>query len=259
MVVELDLEAFVAGLIHAVNNPLTYVQTNLTSLRRDVAELAALVEAAEALLPHVGPERAAEVERFRRLRAELAMEAPREVLAGVVSDAQDGLRQVQAYLRATRTLPRSLAGEPETFDLVRFADEAAAAFRGGLTARLVFLCGSPPAGQVTGVRAHWLQILLALLQNAREALATRREAREPGRIEVTWGPGHVMVDDDGPGVPVALHDRVFLPFFTTRPGSVGLGLATARQMARMGGGEVELAPGASPLGGARFIARWPRV
>jgi hypothetical protein len=109
--VNLDLEALVSGLIHAVNNPLTYVQTNLTSLRRDVGDFARLLEAMEALMPHVAPTHAAEVERVRKLRADLAMDQPGVVLEQIITDAQDGLRQVQVYLRATRVLPRQFSGE----------------------------------------------------------------------------------------------------------------------------------------------------
>lgn len=255
--VNLDLEAFVSGLIHAVNNPLTYVQTNLTSLRRDVGDFARLLEAMEALLPHVDASHAAEVDRVRRLRTDLAMDHPGEVLEQIISDAQDGLRQVQVYLRATRALPKQLGGETEMIDAEPWLAEIVAGQRGGLPPGLELSLAGSPGGLFTGVRLHWTRIVETLLQNAREALMARRDPRAPGQIRVTASPGRVIVEDDGSGVPAAIRDRIFLPYFTTRPGAVGLGLAVAVQVARAGGGDVVLLEEPGSLGGARFAVRLP--
>jgi C4-dicarboxylate-specific signal transduction histidine kinase len=108
-----------------------------------------------------------------------------------------------------------------------------------------------------GIAERWRFVFEAVLDNARQALIGGNGRRGGQRIGVTTGPGHVIVDDDGPGVAEALRDRIFLPYFTTRPGAVGLGLAVAAASARAEGGSVELAPGRSPLGGARFVVRLP--
>lgn len=49
------------------------------------------------------------------------------------------------------------------------------------------------------------------------------------------------VADDGPGVPPALRDRVFEPFFTTRSDGTGLGLAVVRSVISAHGGSVAVA------------------
>jgi two-component system sensor histidine kinase HydH len=38
------------------------------------------------------------------------------------------------------------------------------------------------------------------------------------------------VSDDGPGIPIELQERIFTPFFSTRPGGTGLGLALVQRM-----------------------------
>jgi signal transduction histidine kinase len=65
----------------------------------------------------------------------------------------------------------------------------------------------------------------------------------------------VMVDDDGPGVGDEVRERLFAPFASTKP-SGGLGLALARRLARLHGGDVthEARPGK----GARFVVTLPR-
>jgi signal transduction histidine kinase len=97
------------------------------------------------------------------------------------------------------------------------------------------------------------EILDNLLRNAREA------SPPGGRVRLSLrrsgGDAIVTVDDQGPGVPPELRERVFDLFYTTRTDGTGLGLSIVAQLtAAMGGGvRLDSAPG----GGARAIVHWP--
>lgn len=67
----------------------------------------------------------------------------------------------------------------------------------------------------------------------------------------------LVVEDDGPGIPAAERDRVFEPYFTTKPEGTGLGLAIVRKVCLDHDGDVGLE--ARPGGGARFVLTLPRV
>ena len=59
------------------------------------------------------------------------------------------------------------------------------------------------------------------------------------------------VSDNGPGVPPDLAERIFIPFFSTKEGGTGVGLALTRQVMVAHGGSVRLV--AAPAGeGACF-------
>ncbi len=72
-------------------------------------------------------------------------------------------------------------------------------------------------------------------------------------FEASDGAVRIFVDDNGPGVPADLRERIFAKFFrvpgTEKQGS-GLGLSIVQDIVRAHGGEVGVEP--SPLGGARF-------
>jgi len=92
------------------------------------------------------------------------------------------------------------------------------------------------------------QVLANLIANALDAsppgaTVTVRAGRLPNEVEL-------RVDDEGPGVPAALRERLFEPFFTTkRPGQgMGLGLAIAHSIVRGHGGSIRVEEGAGGRG-----------
>ena len=66
----------------------------------------------------------------------------------------------------------------------------------------------------------------------------------------------IAVEDDGPGIPQALHERIFEPFFTTKARGTGLGLAIIFRLIEDHGGLLSLEQ-PKHLGGARFEIRLP--
>ena len=80
-----------------------------------------------------------------------------------------------------------------------------------------------------------------------------RHGRAGGLVRVTVRPGHLAVEDDGPGIPPDDRDRVFDRFWRgagAAPGGTGLGLAIAAWIAERHGGWIRA--GAGELGGARI-------
>jgi len=67
----------------------------------------------------------------------------------------------------------------------------------------------------------------------------------------------VVVEDNGPGVPPELKDKVFAPYFTTKhaKGGTGLGLAIVHRIVSDHGGRITITD--NPGGGARFSIELP--
>ncbi|MCU0255550.1 MAG: ATP-binding protein [Vicinamibacterales bacterium] len=108
------------------------------------------------------------------------------------------------------------------------------------------------------------QLVTNLVTNAFEALdgdgrLTLTARHQPGLDAGQPTPGHVLLDvvDDGPGVPEDVRDRIFSPFFTTKPRGSGLGLSIVRKIVDAHDGRIDVCP--SPQGGTRFRVTLPVV
>ena len=110
------------------------------------------------------------------------------------------------------------------------------------------------------------QLFTNLLINAFEAMngrgAVRIEAAElpeeepPTGGDTLAGPMiQVDVIDDGPGVPADVVDKIFSPFFTTKPQGTGLGLAIVRKIVNAHDGRIDM--NAPAAGGTQFRVTLP--
>ena len=102
--------------------------------------------------------------------------------------------------------------------------------------------------------AHLSEILVNLLQNAREALNGRGNILIEG-VALRDHTIQISVEDDGPGVPPEKAGQIFEAYFTTKEKGTGLGLAIVRHNVELYGGRVRLH--SQPGKGARFTVSFP--
>jgi signal transduction histidine kinase len=103
-------------------------------------------------------------------------------------------------------------------------------------------------------RAQVERVVINLVKNAVEAAPPRGMVR----VETHWTPDgfELIVEDDGPGISPEARKQLFVPYFTTKPGGSGVGLALARQIVLMHGGAIVAED--RPGGGARMRVTLPR-
>lgn len=246
-----------AGIAHEINNPLTFVRTNLTSLSRDLGDLMdvlALYRQFDGRLRELDPEAAADISA--RLE-DLCMDDPKQELGSLLGDACDGVDRVQEIIRDLRIFSRLDEAELQKVDL-----------REGIASTLKFLQHAldergvqvvqqlDPIPEVEVYAALLNQVFMNLLQNAADVVPAQTGVI---RISTRATDGRLFVEiaDNGPGIPPEIRERIFDPFFTTKEvgQGTGLGLSLSLQIVRKHGGALHAAD--APEGGALLTLSLP--
>ena len=89
------------------------------------------------------------------------------------------------------------------------------------------------------------QVFTNVMQNALEATERQRSGRVEVRLHQRETAGVVEIADNGVGIQPEHREKIFLPFYTTKPTGTGLGMAIVKKIMDLHGGEIEIdsAPG----------------
>ena len=242
----------------------------------EVAELAQTLESMLAALSEARTETEATLARQREFVADASHEL-RTPLTSVLANLElleedlDGEQREAAAsaLRSSRRMRRLVAdllllaradagrvAPHEPVDVSSVVTDAASELEPVADGHEISV-SAPEGMRVMGARDELHRLILNLLENA-------LRHTDPGtavEAQVTRQDGLVLlaVEDDGPGIPEDLQEKVFERFFrgsSDRGGSSGLGLSIVRAVAESHHGNVRLEP---PLDGrgARFVVRFP--
>jgi len=114
----------------------------------------------------------------------------------------------------------------------------------------------PTLKQVSVDGMHFEQAVVSLVTNAIQASRPGQTVRL--RVErIPGDPGHwrFSVEDEGAGIPPELREKIFEPYFTTKPDGNGIGLSMAQKIVRLHGGRLSVE---SEVGrGSRFEMYMP--
>ena len=212
-----------AGVVHELNNPLTSISVYADYLQRK------LVDAG------IDP---TDLEKLRRISAS-------------AQRIQRFARELVDYAR-----PPGTDIEPiDINDVVRQSLSICEHLFDTETTRVAMEL-DPTIPMVEAVPGQLEQVVINLVTNAAHAVDV---AGGTIRVRTRHGHGRIELEiaDSGPGVPEADRERIFEPFYTTKPDGkgTGLGLPIVRNIVDQHLGEV--AVGDADLGGAAFVVRLP--
>jgi signal transduction histidine kinase len=188
----------------------------IRTLRHEIGDLLQKVYASVAILKD-------------RLPADKDME--RGVLTRLWSRAETCRR----FIDATHDFVCRISLDYQPLDLAQVAAAAAAVVQPRFAHVKIVVENAGPAPALADARRA-AQVAELLLTNACEAARARvgiRTSVDPAAGEVQWA-----VSDDGPGIKPELAGDLFSPFFTTRAGHCGLGLALGRKLVELHGGRI---------------------
>ncbi len=231
-----------AEIAHEINNPASFVISNLSVMVDYVETIGAFLEHMKARLQRSAPEL---VEVWETMASDHEIAFLREDLETLLSRSMGGMQRIHQIVQDLRFFSHDTANEPGWIDIESLLEATLnlARHEAKYRARLELDFDNVP--QVFSDANRLSQVFLNLLVNAAHAIETGSiddneivvKTRRDGDDVV------VMVSDTGKGISPEIVPHIFDPFFTTKEQGegTGLGLSISRDIVRSLGGEISVA------------------
>jgi signal transduction histidine kinase len=230
-----------AGIAHEVNTPTQYIGDNIRFLQQSFARITPLLRQHEQILRALQDNSAtpALAASMRRALEECDLNFLIEEMPRAIEQSLEGIHSVARIVHCMKDFSHPGSGDKIPTDINHAVESTlvVCANEWKHVANMVKHL-QPGLPRVPCLPGELNQVILNLVVNAAHAIAgvLGAEPREKGAITISTSQDGDWVDiqvaDTGTGIPEAIRDKVFDPFFTTRPvgqGS-GQGLAIARNV-----------------------------
>jgi signal transduction histidine kinase len=238
-----SLGELTAGIAHEIQNPLNFVNN--------------FSEVSSELIGEIEEERAKSQEARDETLVSEILEDIKQNLTKINHHGNRAGSIVKGMLEHSRTT----TGEKVLTDINALADEYLRLSYHGLRAKDKSFNADfktafdPDLPRVSLVAQDISRVLLNLINNAFFAVNARKKLGEDGyqptvKVSTSYSPlpggqggkVQISISDNGSGIPDAIKDKIFQPFFTTKPSGqgTGLGLSLSYDIVKAHGGEIRV-------------------
>lgn len=245
-----SLGQLVAGVAHELNNPISFVLGNAYAMSRYTERIKQYLASV-----HAG----ASLQELGKLRDELRIDHILNDLAPLLEGAIEGAERTRDIVDGLKRFSATDRNEDRNFNLTEIIERSVhwvtratpAKFRVNLK-----LSGDLP---VIGSPGQMQQVIINLIQNAVDATDHQSEPILEISAHAENGEIIVLFRDNGTGIANEALDKIFDPFYTTKPvgKGTGLGLSVSYGIVESHGGM--LSASNPPQGGAEFMLRLPLI
>ncbi len=229
-----SLGQLVAGIGHEINNPVNFIYGNLTHVKTYVKDLLDLLSLYQQHYPNANAE-------IQHQAKAIDVNFLVEDLPKILSSMEMGTERIQEIVSSLRNFSRQGESEKKLVDIHEGIENTLLILRHRLKATaqhpdIEIVKEYSDIPQVKCYGAQLNQVFMNILSNAidavEESFVEDKEQKTNPQIRIYTEisrPNYVMVRiaDNGAGIPEAIQQRIFDPFFTSKPVGKGTGLGLA--------------------------------
>ncbi len=245
-----SLGQLAAGVAHELNNPISFVNSNLGTLAEYVKEIKKLLEKYEKvewIIKVENPVKGGEDKSKEKLSQEideLKEQINLDFVLGdfdkIISESQEGTQRVKSIVQNLRDFSHVDKGEFRFADINKGIESTLNIVWNELKYKVEVIKEYGDIPQIECLPQQLNQVFMNLLLNAAQAITTHGEIR----IRTYQATNNVVVEisDTGIGIPKDNLPRIFEPFFTTKEvgKGTGLGLSVAYGIVQKHNGKIEV-------------------
>ena len=227
-----------AGVAHEINNPISYVNSNLGALQQYVGKLLQLIagyEQHDAELP------AASRDALDALKREIDLDYLRNDVGELLAESLGGLQRVKRIVQDLKDFSHVSDSEMQWANLENCLESTLNVVGNELKYKAEVVRDYGHLPEVECIPSQLNQVFMNLLVNASQAITERGVITL--RTRQDGDQACLEISDTGSGIPPEIINRIFDPFFTTKPvgTGTGLGLSITHGIIRKHHGRIEVA------------------
>jgi len=246
-----SLGQLVAGIAHEIKNPLNFIYGNTDFLREYTTRTQELVEKLEAL-PSISPD---DRRKITEAKEAIQYDFIREDLRTLIDDFTEGTERINAIVSDLRIFSRMDAADATEIDIHALIDMSLNLLRNQYKDRVEVHKNYGVIPRILGYAGKLNQVFMNLLSNAFDAVTEKGDVWI--RTRAIGGAVEIEIEDSGAGIPKENLNRIYEPFFTTKPvgQGTGLGLSISYGVIEQHHGEIRVL--SVPGKGTMFSIRLP--
>lgn len=214
------LGQMVAGVAHEINNPVAFISSNMHALRQMAHDLKGAFQQLNEAVGSSGNE------ALKATAAKLSVEADVEFISGdldnLLDSSVDGLKRVKHIVANLRNFSRLDEAEEKVVSLKEGMESTLEIAGAAAKSDMTIDCQLDHLSPIRCRPSELNQVFLNLVMNAAQAVG------QDGHLEIkgteTDDVLTLTFTDNGPGMDAATREKIFNPFFTTKPVGKGTGL-----------------------------------
>ena len=242
-----------AGIAHEINNPINFVTSNISPLKRDLDDIMKLLNmyngASEKSDPHD------EFKNIKKFKDEIDYDFILQEIKQLLNGIEEGAKRTIEIVRGLRNFSRLDESDKKLSDINEGIDSTLLMLRNQLKNRIEVVKEFGSIPQILCYPGKLNQVFMNILNNASQSIEGEGEIV----ISTTYGNKNVFISikDSGKGMSKKIMDHIFEPFYTTKDvgKGTGLGLSISYGIVQEHNGKIDVKSELSK--GTEFIITLP--
>lgn len=251
-----------AGIAHEINNPINFVTSNVTPLKRDVDILLEMIENIE----EVGLSESSQDEKLQRIeeyKEEMDFDYLKVEINHLIKGINEGALRTAEIVKGLRIFSRVDENDLKSADINEGLNSTIIVINNMLvnSIKLIKDYGDIPMTECYPGKLN--QVFLNIISNAIHAIKKQHGDKQTGILKISTSCDDksifVKVEDNGTGMDENTKKKIFEPFFTTKDvgEGTGLGMSIAYNIIKKHNGHIQV--NTSPGIGTEFILDLPII
>jgi len=252
-----------AGIAHEINNPVSFINSSLIGLSKDIRFFLDIQNRYTQLMCHPGKETLEELEQYKQ---DHDYEERLEEIVTLTENILAGSKRISGIVQSLRTFSRPDEHDMKEVNLIEIIESTLVLLHHKVNNRIEIIRQFGEIPPINCFPAKISQVIMNLLTNAIDAIEAKGGSTELEKITLLTGIrsvkdnsfATVTIQDTGCGINEETLKKIFDPFFTTKPvgKGMGLGLSISNEIIRAHGGWIEVTK--PEAGGASFTLFLPQ-